>query len=192
MEVTEAYLTPNQFSRPQIKLRGVYGLVLHYVGNAGTSALFNRNYFESRKHGKTGYGSAHFIVDLSGMALVCIPPNEVAYHCGENKQQGHLYTQFAISKFGWWPNGCTLGIEMCHADVAGRLTDETLDTTCTLCACLCSQFNLSPNDDIVRHFDITGKLCPRFWVEHERDFAAFKQSVQDKVLSNDCNTGNGN
>ncbi len=192
MQAINAVLTPNQWSRPQIRLRPVRGIVMHYVANAGTSALFNRNFFENRKRGRTGFGSAHYIVDLTGMVVLCVPPNEIAYHCGENRQQGHLYTQFAISKFGWWPNGCTLGIEMCHVDAAGRLSDETLDATCTLCACLCSQFNLSPNDDIVRHFDITTKLCPRWWVEHERDFAAFKSEVQHKVLSNACNTGNGN
>lgn len=192
MEVKEAYLTPNQFSRPGIKLRGVYGLVLHYVGNAGTSAMFNRNFFEHRKHGKTGYGSAHFIVDLGGDVLVVVPPNEVAYHCGENRANGNLYTSFAIEKFGYWPNGKTIGIEMCHLDIAGRLSDETLEATRNLCACLCSQFNLDSQTDIVRHFDITGKLCPRWWVEHERDFLAFKASVHQKLLSNACNTGNGN
>jgi len=189
MEVTEAYLTPNQFSRPQIKLRGVYGLVLHYVGNAGTSALFNRNFFESRKHGKTGYGSAHFIVDLAGDVLVCIPPNEVAYHCGEDRTHGYLYTPFAIERFGYWPNGKTLGIEMCHLDNAGRFTDETLAATSELCAKLCEQFNLSPTDDICRHFDITTKLCPRIWVEHQELFDNFKRETQRRLLSAECDLG---
>ena len=48
-EIKEEYLTPNSYSRPGIELKQVNGIVIHYVGNAGSSAEENRDYFESLK-----------------------------------------------------------------------------------------------------------------------------------------------
>jgi N-acetylmuramoyl-L-alanine amidase CwlA len=58
-------------------------IIIHRTGNPGTTALQNRNYFESLNHPpKAGkiYASAHYIVD--GTAIIrCIPENERAHHC---------------------------------------------------------------------------------------------------------------
>lgn len=189
IEVKEAYLTPNQYSRPQIKLRAVQGIVMHYVQNPGTSAMFNRNWFERRRYGKTGFGSAHFIVDLTGDILVCVPPNEIAYHCGEDRKAGFYYTDLARDRFGTWPNAVTLGIELCHLDVNGRFTDETKGAAAHLCACLCEQYNLDPYYDIVRHFDITTKLCPKFFVDYPTAFLRFKEEAKRRMLNRECATG---
>lgn len=49
MKITEMLLTPNKYSRPQIALKSVKKIVLHYIGNPNTSAQANRNYFENQK-----------------------------------------------------------------------------------------------------------------------------------------------
>lgn len=64
-KIIEKLLTPNKYSRPQKKLIGVRGIVVHWVANPKISALANRNFFENRKFGKTNYGSAHYIIDLN-------------------------------------------------------------------------------------------------------------------------------
>ena len=43
--VDKDYLTVNPWSRPGEPLRKIKGVVIHYVGNPGTSAEANRNYF---------------------------------------------------------------------------------------------------------------------------------------------------
>ena len=191
MEVIEAALTPNKWSRPQIAIKPVRGIVIHYVENPGTSAMFNRNFFEHRKLGKTGYGSAHFIIDLSGEVVLCIPPNEVAYHCGENRAAGFYYTDLATDRFWPWPNACTLGVEFCHLDRLGHYTEETLESGRHLLASLCELHDLDPAFDIVRHFDITGKPCPKFFVDHLREFETYKLSVKSCMLTEECMAENG-
>jgi N-acetylmuramoyl-L-alanine amidase len=191
LEVIEAFLTPNKWSRPQIAIKPVRGIVMHYVENPGTSAMFNRNYFESRKKGKLGFGSAHFIVDLTGIVILCIPPNEVAYHCGESKQQGYVYTAFALQKFGVWPNACTLGVEMCHLDREGRFTDDTIRAAAKLISCLCERHDLDPINDVVRHYDITSKPCPLWWVQNPLAFEAFKNSAKHEMIAEECHGENG-
>ena len=192
MQAINAVLTPNQWSRPQIRLRPVRGIVMHYVNNAGTSALFNRNFFENRKRGRTGFGSAHYIVDLTGMVVLCVPPNEIAYHCGEDRTRGLLYLPAALDKFGSWPNSCTLGIELCHLDAEGRFTEETQDAAACLVADLCERHDLDPVRDVVRHYDVTSKLCPLYWVNNGAAFDAFKQVAINKMLTAECGAENGN
>jgi N-acetylmuramoyl-L-alanine amidase len=56
MDIQQMLLTPNKYSRPQNKLTDVKGIVIHYVGNAGSKAVANRNYFESLKDTGKTYG----------------------------------------------------------------------------------------------------------------------------------------
>jgi N-acetylmuramoyl-L-alanine amidase len=186
-EITVNYLTPNQFSRPKLALKPVKALVIHWVENPGTGAMMNRNFFENRKYGKTGYGSAHFIVDLSGEIVQCIPIGEVAYHVGAAQ-----YNDGIADRFGPWPNNCTIGIETCHIDKFGKYTQETLEAAQELAAHLCQIFSLQPVYDILRHYDYTGKICPRWFVDHPLDFALFKQGAKKILLAMDCkNEKNG-
>jgi len=55
MKITEMFLTPNKFSRPQIKLMKVTKIAVHYVGNPNSSAVANRNYFENQKTAASMY-----------------------------------------------------------------------------------------------------------------------------------------
>ena len=122
----ESPLTPNKYSRPQTPLKEVRGITLHWVENPGTSADFNRNYFEMRKSGQHGYGSAHYIIDNRGI-LQCIPEDEMAYHVGAQS-----YTALAL-RFDWRSlghNGAAsreVGESALDSVDAGRHGQETLD-----------------------------------------------------------------
>ena len=45
-------LTINNYSRPAIKVERIKGIVIHYTGNPGSTAMQNRNYFEGLKETK--------------------------------------------------------------------------------------------------------------------------------------------
>jgi N-acetylmuramoyl-L-alanine amidase CwlA len=32
-------------------------------------------------------------------------------------------------------------------------------------------------EDIIRHYDVTGKLCPLYYVEHEEEWLQFRRDV---------------
>ena len=164
-KVTDALITPNPYSRPGRPLRAIMGLVWHWVANPGTSAEQNRNYFD--RLGRTGerYAGAHYIVGLRGEILQCIPDHEMAYHCGADK-----YKERAVELFGAYPNNCTIGIEMCHPDETGKPTAETLESLITLSAVLAKKYGLLPCINILRHFDITGKDCPKWFIDHPEDY----------------------
>jgi N-acetylmuramoyl-L-alanine amidase len=170
-------LTVNPFSRPGKKLAGVKGVVIHWVANPGTSALQTRNYFEGLKaqsldNPKAVSASAHFAVGLRGEIVQCLPLDETAYHVG-----ARVYTPEAISRFGHYPNNCTIGIELCHPAWDGKFTPETWVSAAGLTACLLKRFGLRPAADIWTHHGITRKDCPKYFVEHPEAFERFKLDI---------------
>lgn len=171
MKITENFLTPNKYSRPQIPLEKITKIAVHYVGNPNTSAAANRNYFENQKNGGT-YVSSHYIIGLQGEIIQCIPLNEISYCTNQ-------------------ANSYSVSIECCHPDSTGKFTKETEQSLAELCAYLLDKFGLGV-DDIIRHYDVTGKQCPLYWsptkyqsaeVANAR-FKAFKDKVS-ALIKND-------
>jgi N-acetylmuramoyl-L-alanine amidase len=177
MNIQRDLLTVNPFSRPGKTLSGVKALVMHWVGNAGSAAKENRDYFESLKkqspdNPSARYASAHFIVGLSGEVVQCIPTEEMAYHVGAK-----VYTPEALGRLGHYPNSCAIGIELCHPGADGAFLRETEWAAGELCALLCVQLGLHPLHDIWTHEGITGKYCPKWFVDHPEAFDTFRHGV---------------
>lgn len=159
-EIDVELLTVNPYSRPGIALKTVKGIVVHYTANPGSSAMANRNYFENLKESQDRKVSSHFVVGLDGEIIQCIPTKEIAYASNDR-------------------NTDTLSIECCHPDETGEFTEDTYDSLVQLTAWLCKRFSLD-RDDVIRHFDVTGKNCPRYFVEHEDAWEQFKEDVQTR------------
>ena len=62
-------------------------------------------------------------------------------------------------------NNHTISIEVCHNDETGEFSVETTAGLLRLTAWLCEEFDLGAAD-VIRHYDVTGKLCPKYYVEH--------------------------
>lgn len=171
MKIENDLLTINMYSRPNKKINIIKGIVIHWVANPKTTALQNRNFFENRKDGKSGYGSAHYIISIDGSIIQCIPDNEMAYHVGASE-----YNLDAIKKLSAYPNDCTIGIECSHIDWTGKMTPETYYSLVELSIILLKKNNLTSNN-LFRHFDITGKNCHKWFVENPDYWEVFKREV---------------
>ena len=161
---TQDFLTVNPYSRPGTKREHVRDIVIHYVANPGTSAIQNRNYFEGLKDqtgSKTTSVSSHFVIGLEGEVVQCVPLNEVAY-ASNNR------------------NSDTISIECCHPDETGKFYDSTYQTLVNLCAYLCVEFDLKP-DDVIRHYDVTGKICPKYFVDYPEKWEDFHKDVKKAI-----------
>ena len=42
-------------------------------------------------------------------------------------------------------------------------------------------FYLDPAEDVIRHYDVTGKICPKYYVENEDAWLSFKQDVSTRI-----------
>jgi len=182
-KIIEKYITPNRYSRPKTKINKIKGIVIHWVANPNTSAIANRNFFENRKYGQSGYGSAHEIIDLNGDVILCIPKDEMAYHVGSK-----TYTDDALIYLSSYPNNCTYGIECTHIDWNGVMNNETYQTLVQRCADLCIEFDLNPIKDKVLwlHKEVVGwKDCHKWFVDNPQEWINFKDKViiayQEKI-----------
>ena len=156
-EIDVELLTVNPHSRPGQPTDKIKGIVVHYTANPGASAIDNRDYFEGLKDSHTTQASSNFIIGLEGEIIQCVPTWEVAYASNER-------------------NIDTVSIECCHPDESGKFNDETYRSMVQLCAWLCMKFELN-EDDIIRHHDVTGKNCPKYFVENEEAWKKFKKDV---------------
>lgn len=136
-----------------VPLREVTNIVVHYVGNPNTSAQNNRNYFNQ----PATVVSSHFIVGLEGEVIQCVPLSE------RSAASNHR-------------NGDTISIEVCHPDATGQYNEKTYRSVVRLCKWLCERYELEATD-VIRHYDVTGKLCPLYYVEHPEVWQQFIKDV---------------
>lgn len=156
-------LTVNEYSRPAIALEQVKGVVIHYTANPGTSAKANRNYFEGLKDSHATKASSHFVIGLKGEVVQCIPSSEIAYASNER-------------------NADTISIECCIEDDTGRFNDATYKAAVHLTAWLVEHFGLE-TEDVIRHYDVTGKACPKYFVDFPSAWEQFLADVQGYLES---------
>ena len=128
------------------------GIILHYIGNPGTTARQNASYF-AHVNSQT---SVHYIVDEEEIIEI-IPPEEKSYGTSSRRH-----------------NESFIQIEMCHPDESGKVSNATLTNVVWLCRKLMGRYGIT---EIIRHYDVTGKRCPLWYVEHPEEWEALKRWI---------------
>ena len=144
-------------ARTGTELSDIKNIVIHYVGNPKTTAQNNRDFFD-KDDTKV---SSHFVVGLNGEIIQCVP----------------LYEKSAASNER---NRDSISIEVCHPDASGKFNTETYNSLVKLTAWLLNETGLN-EENVIRHYDITGKLCPLYFVEHEDKWNDFKSDVKTEL-----------
>lgn len=146
-------LTPYNYTNGDIGR--IKYIVIHYVGALG-GAEANCKYYASQYIG----ASAHYYVGFSGEIWRSVEDKNIAWHCGAKK-----YIDPECR------NGNSLGIELCvrnkgsMADISRDwyFEDATVQAAIELTRELMAKYNITA-DHVLRHFDVTGKICPNPYV----------------------------
>ena len=136
-------------------------IAIHYTANPGSTAVSNRNYFENLAITQDNKVSSHFVVGLEGEVVQCIPTSEISYATNSR-------------------NVDTISIECCHPDETGQFNTATYDSTVKLTAWLCTRFGLT-SDQVIRHYDVTGKDCPKYYVENPDAWIQMKSDIAAQI-----------
>lgn len=142
-------------------------LVIHYVGAEG-GARANAQYFHNTAHVQS---SAHYFVGHASEAAVIyasVAEKDVAWHCGA-KTYSHPECR----------NANSIGVELCcHRDASSRwyFDPATVDAAVELTRMLMEKYHVRP-DHVVRHYDVTGKLCPAPFVNDPAAWEAFRRRL---------------
>ncbi|MDD3206666.1 MAG: peptidoglycan recognition family protein [Lachnospiraceae bacterium] len=163
-DMVEDLLDINEYSRPGEALGKVKNIFVHYTANPGTTAKQNRDYFEGLAESGETSASAHFVIGYDGEIIQCIPLEEIGYAVAEH-------------------NNDSISIECCYVEEDGRFTDATYESLLHLTTWLMGQYKLSA-DDILRHHDASGKLCPKYFVEHPEAWTTFKVDLENYIEKN--------
>ena len=144
-------------------------LVLHYTANNGDTALSNCKYFSDANRN----ASAHYFVDEKGVYRSVRDMN-VAWHCGSMNGYKHKYCR----------NTNSIGIEMCsRIDSNGKfyIKEETIANAIELTKYLMEKYDIQV-ENVIRHYDVTGKICPRPFVEDEKLWLTFKDRLEEEKV----------
>lgn len=159
--ITKGYI--NTHITP-LKKRFIKYIAVHYTAGSKSkkgTALNTRNVFLKRP------ASADFVVDDG--SIVQINPDLKNYYCWSVGDKKNAYSGGG-KLFGVANNRNTISIEICsnlkegwsasYANHKGwYFTDASLDNALKLIRYLMKMFDV-PKSNVVRHYDISGKLCP--------------------------------
>ena len=165
----EKLLTPYNFTNANNVGRIKY-IVIHYVGALG-GAWANCHYYASKYLG----ASAHYFVGFEGEIWQSVEDEDIAWHCGA-KSYKHAECR----------NSNSIGIELCvrnkgsQADTSKDwyFEDATVASAIELTQYLMKKYNV-PADHVIRHYDVTGKICPNPYVYNttKHVWDAFKKAI---------------
>lgn len=158
MEIKKNITTQNWNSGTLSRIKYI---VVHYTGNNGDTALANTNYFKQYRG-----ASAHYFVDESNI-YQSIEDKNIAWHCGANSYK-HPYCR----------NSNSIGVELCSYITGGKYAfkPKTVDNAVWLVKELMAKYNV-PITNVLRHYDVTGKLCPEPYVRDSGAWVAFKDKL---------------
>lgn len=139
-------------------------IVIHYTANNGDTAKNNADYFAKNKNLSS---SAHYFVD-ENCVWQSVKDADTAWHCGA-KSYKHSYCR----------NDNSIGIELCsRKDGSGNyyFKEETIKNSADLTKNLMAKYNI-PVTNVIRHYDVTGKLCPAPMVNDVSLWNKFKEMI---------------
>tara|TARA_Y100000310_G_scaffold333187_1_gene410211 strand:- start:781 stop:1419 length:639 start_codon:yes stop_codon:yes gene_type:complete len=195
--IIQKHIPVNIFSRSGKHRFETLAIDMHWNGNAGmdeeTLAKYLHDLSNQIKDDNIPdrFAGANYCVGQES-SIEIVPPDEITYtagadgiktfYTGEAKEYfGEKYTKYWPESNGLSPNTCTCSLELVHTDSTGKFEPSTLENAALTVAWLVSLYNLSDDDNIITHNFITGKDCPRYWVNHPPAFEEFKEQVSSIV-----------
>lgn len=152
----------------QGRLGGIKYIVIHYTANNGDTAKNNADYFANKSNLSA---SAHYFVDENEV-WQSVKDTDTAYHCGTTGTYKHPNCR----------NANSIGIEMCsRKDANGKyyFKNATIKNAANLTKELMKKYNI-PVENVIRHYDVTGKICPAPMVTDESLWKEFKSMLTSK------------
>ena len=164
MEVKERLAHQSNYTKG--RKQPVQYIVVHYTANNGDTAQGNGNYFAQANRN----ASAHYFVDENSI-IQSVKDNDTAWHCGA-KSYRHEKCR----------NNNSIGVEMCsEKDQNGQyyINQETQNTAIAVVKMLMEKYNI-PLKNVLRHYDVTGKMCPEPFVRNQVQWLDFKQKLTEQ------------
>ena len=149
--------------------RNIKWIVVHFTANDGDSDESNARYFKN----KIKKASAHYFVNDDSVTQ-SVPDNYVAYSVGGDKYKNTKGAKY----FNIVNNTNSLNIELCDTVKNGKndLSAENRANAILLIKQKAKKYGIDRNH-IIRHYDVTGKNCPKYFVEDSYSWNRFLDDI---------------
>lgn len=151
-------------------------IVIHYTAGNGDTAKNNADYYA----GANAEASAHYFVDEGDVVYQSVKDSDTAWSVGGTKTYKHSLCR----------NANSISIELCsrNRNGGGRpATDggwyfkpETVAHAAELTRFLMAKYAVPP-ENVIRHFDVWGKICPAPFVNNPAEWEDFKRKLVKPV-----------
>lgn len=145
-------------SKTRNKEKTVEYIVIHNTGNDGDTAKNNVDYFACWNEREAG---AHFFIDQAGRIGRSIPMNNIAWAVGDNQKS----TKGGASLKNKVTNNNSISIELCDI-VNKEPSKEMIEVLLELIDYIVKYCPKVKR--IVRHYDVTGKQCPKIFIDDNK------------------------
>lgn len=166
----------NNFNPNVRALSSVRYIVMHYTSNTNDTAKNNALYFRDA----IVKASAHYFVS-DNTIYQSVPDDHAAYSVGLGSMKEPYFK---------WPtmwqkitNGNSISIELCGSKSGPEASEETKITAAQLAADLMDKYGLTL-DALYRHYDVTGKQCPKWAVDDPLKWAEMRILVSNYFYPN--------
>ena len=149
-------------------LGGIKYIVVHYTANEGDTAKGNANYFKN--NALKNPASAHYFVDDKEI-VKSVPDNYIAYSVGGGKYKNTKGASF----YKKCCNTNSISIELCNSAVS--VPEKTEQRAAEFIREKMKEYNI-PIENVIRHYDVTGKVCPKPYVKDETAWKRFKERME--------------
>lgn len=150
-------------------LSGIRWIVLHYTANDGDSDENNGEYFRKA----IVNASSHLFVDDNSVTQ-SVPDDYVSWSVGGGKYNNTNGAKY----FGSCTNQNSISVELCDNVKDGVVypTANTISNAIQVVCELMSKYGISA-DHVIRHYDVTGKICPAYWVDDNKWESEFHSKI---------------
>lgn len=154
------YLNINEMTRTGEKIKKVENIILHSIGNMYSTLEICKKEMDNLMNQSNVYFSLHYVIDKEGDILNCIPEEEISLSCRK------IDTNYYAVSIGCIP-----------CDESGKFSKKTIDSLVMLASNLCIKYNLE-SKNILRHYDITTKRCPLYYVDNSVMFEEIRKRIK--------------
>ena len=147
-------------------------IVIHYTAGNGDTAKNNADYYASAKI----EASAHYFVDEGNIIYQSVKDTDTAWSVGGTRVYKHKECR----------NANSINIKLCSRNRNGSgkpasdggwyFKPETVNNALELTRFLMSKYNIPP-ENVIRHFDVWGKICPAPFVNSPGEWESFKRKL---------------
>ena len=180
------FMKINKYGRPGTKRSKTTKIAWHFTGQHDVSAKNTVSYFSNvvangyKVNGRYIYASSHLVIGLNGETYHIVPFDEIAYTTND-------------------ANYYSIGVECATTGSDDHYTDEEYVSMVKTGAWLAQTHKLDPRKDFIRHYDVTKKICPKYFVNNVKAWKQFKLDCYNYMIGKlkesnirNCTNGKGN